>query len=543
MEGLSTGILSYLLSLDWIHFLYGILIFTALFAGKVADLVGKIIRIFHPQNIPLYQEESVIIPNTNEAAINEIKALKTATKTELKKLNDRLTNLIKNELSSKIEEEVVAFNAIQRTELQVEINNSMRQVENKLSTAIINEISVTKDSIISDLENKIANHFSSESFLTGVNEAAANEIKDYFSTPEFKNNIEHTITREIGNFFASEAYKNNQASILKSSITEYLSQNPPPTHEASFRTYTTPLESPDRNNTQAPYIIHSQANVPIPMFNPNIDDATQFISEVETYMQQKRIPTGEWLTQLNTVFQKNDKQLLWWKRTKFVISTWDEFCSNFKQFYGTEGDRDKALSNLVLKTQKPNESFETFALETELQYLRLFPEKKSKPKDALEFISERALPHLKPHLLGANCANIYDLIKFGNKIDKPNHDVTKKNGDKSQGVAQSSHNKNGYETRKFGQDRENPQTKNFQNQTGRADQQTSAPNKFPNQNARYEPQSSGLGGKPQNDGKFSNVNNNSKPQNKNTQSQDIGVSHKSKMAQQDATPSNKPQGN
>jgi len=159
------------------------------------------------------------------------------------------------------------------------------------------------------------------------------------------------------------------------------------------------------------------ATIPPPKFDPQVDLATQFLDEVETYMRQKRLAPQDWISQLTTVFAKNPAQELWWKRTKIIAQTWEDFRKNFTEMYGSTSDEDNALEKLVLKRQLESESFKTFALTTELQYLCVHPSAKRDSSELLDFISKRAISSLRPHLLGSKASNLYELIKLADKIE------------------------------------------------------------------------------------------------------------------------------
>jgi len=190
------------------------------------------------------------------------------------------------------------------------------------------------------------------------------------------------------------------------------------------------------------YKFGGHAKIPVPKFDPNLDLASQFLDDLEVYMKQLRLAPDDWISQLSLVFSKNSTQALWWKRTRILVKSWLEFKTQFLEMYGSITDSNAALEKLVLKRQTVGQPFETFALETELQYLRVHPKADRDSKDIISFISQRALPELRANLLGCNAQNIYDLIKLAQKIetpmstgsskDKPGHPESgsKKNGTK-----------------------------------------------------------------------------------------------------------------
>lgn len=97
---------------------------------------------------------------------------------------------------------------------------------------------------------------------------------------------------------------------------------------------------------------------------------------------------------------------LWWQRTKVQVANWDEFQLHFMKMFGSTDDHDAALEKLLCRRQRRGEPFNQFAMEMELQYIKLHRQEDYNAKKIIKFISERALPHLRPHLLGSNANDI-----------------------------------------------------------------------------------------------------------------------------------------
>jgi len=160
------------------------------------------------------------------------------------------------------------------------------------------------------------------------------------------------------------------------------------------------------------------ANIPVPKFDPMTDLTIQFLEDVEVYMLQKRLSPSEWLSQLSFILSKDPLQDLWWRRTRILAVTWDDFKRHFSEMFGSPTEDSQALENLVVRRQTTSEPFEKFALSMELQYLRVHPNATRDTDEVLTFISQRAIPSLKAHLLGSKARSIYDLIKLAKQIEQ-----------------------------------------------------------------------------------------------------------------------------
>jgi hypothetical protein len=180
---------------------------------------------------------------------------------------------------------------------------------------------------------------------------------------------------------------------------------------------------PQSNNSgpnQFPIIFQSGGNVPAPTFNPKLETAGNFIRELELYLRRKRIPYEDWTLMLSPIFNKDLEQALWWKRAKMVAHDWESFKKHFLGFYGSESEKNSTLEKLLLRRQSEQESFQKFAFEMDLMYRKVYNmDTENNTPEILSFISERALPTLKPHLLAYHAKDLYELVLYGSKIETP----------------------------------------------------------------------------------------------------------------------------
>jgi hypothetical protein len=178
------------------------------------------------------------------------------------------------------------------------------------------------------------------------------------------------------------------------------------------------IQHPFLPNT--PIIFQSGGSIPMPKFNSKLETAEHFLSELEMYMRRKRCPPEDWTLMLSPIFNQDPDQSLWWKRARMVAKTWELFKEHFRAFYGSESDRCSALEKLLLRRQRENETFQTFAFEMDLMYRKVYNLSSDvNVKEVLTFISERALPTLKPHLLAFQAKDLYALVLYGSKIEVP----------------------------------------------------------------------------------------------------------------------------
>jgi hypothetical protein len=167
-------------------------------------------------------------------------------------------------------------------------------------------------------------------------------------------------------------------------------------------------------------IFQSGGSVPMPKFNPKLETAEHFLSELEVYMRRKRSPPEDWTLMLSPIFNQDPDQSLWGKRARMVAKSWETFKQHFRAFYGSDSDKCSALEKLLLRRQRDNESFQTFAFEMDLMYRKVHNLSSDlNVKEVLSFISERALPTLKPHLLAYQAKDLYELVLYGSKIEIP----------------------------------------------------------------------------------------------------------------------------
>ena len=180
------------------------------------------------------------------------------------------------------------------------------------------------------------------------------------------------------------------------------------------------------NNTSGspaagPIILHSGGgNVPMPKFNSKLDTAETFLLELESYMKRRRYPEEDWVVCLSPVFNQDESQTLWWKRSKLFIKTWMEFKENFMAMYGCRENKHFSMEQLLRRRQRQDEPFQKFAFEMDLQYRKVNGINYDVGKEeVLSFISERSLPSIKAHLLGCGAKDIYELVRFAEKVEIP----------------------------------------------------------------------------------------------------------------------------
>ena len=157
-------------------------------------------------------------------------------------------------------------------------------------------------------------------------------------------------------------------------------------------------------------------HIPPPKFNQELETADNFLHELELYFKQKKVHPDERLLHLSFIFKGNDELELWWLRTKLIATNWDGFIHDFTQMYGSDSDKAGALEKLYSRRQKEGEPFQKFALEMEVQYIKVNGTD-SINDNIISFISERALPSLRSHLLSAHAPSVCDLIKLAKKIE------------------------------------------------------------------------------------------------------------------------------
>lgn len=166
-------------------------------------------------------------------------------------------------------------------------------------------------------------------------------------------------------------------------------------------------------------IYQSVGNIPIPKFRPYLETPENFLKEVELYMKRKRVMPEDWILMLPSVFKQDKHQSLWWQSTKLVVNSWDDFKSEFLQMYGSEMDKHQSVERLLNRRQKKNEPFNKFALEMNMIYRKIFKiDQSSHDTQIIQFVAERALPHIQTALLSCRAKNLVELINFGKIFEK-----------------------------------------------------------------------------------------------------------------------------
>jgi hypothetical protein len=72
--------------------------------------------------------------------------------------------------------------------------------------------------------------------------------------------------------------------------------------------------TPSFRNTSlpnTPIIFQSGGSVPMPKFNPKLETAEHFLSELEVYMHHKCSPPEDWTLMLSPIFNQDPDQCLW----------------------------------------------------------------------------------------------------------------------------------------------------------------------------------------------------------------------------------------
>ena len=171
---------------------------------------------------------------------------------------------------------------------------------------------------------------------------------------------------------------------------------------------------PDITTTSNTVVFHSGGSIPVPKFVPHLETPENFLKEAELYMKRKRIMEEDWLLMLPSIFKDDKNQTLWWQSTKLMVSTWEDFKKEFIMMYGSATTKHQSLERLLNRRQKPHESFQNFALEMNMIYRKIFAlEPSTKMDQVLQFIAERALPHLKAPLISCRAENLVELINYG----------------------------------------------------------------------------------------------------------------------------------
>jgi hypothetical protein len=100
-------------------------------------------------------------------------------------------------------------------------------------------------------------------------------------------------------------------------------------------------------------------------------------------------------------------------------------------FYGSESEKNNTLEKLLLRRQTVHESFQKFAFEMDLMFRKVYNlDTESNTPMIMYFMSERALPNLKPHLLEYSAKTFmiwYSMVVRLRFLRSPNLLKTKRN--------------------------------------------------------------------------------------------------------------------
>ncbi|OXA54334.1 Activity-regulated cytoskeleton-associated protein [Folsomia candida] len=226
------------------------------------------------------------------------------------------------------------------------------------------------------------------------------------------------------NHASSSAVTVQSASIPKILVSSQLSTTvmppliihpePPKVLDETFSSDSSHPYQPETSTHGNTVVFHSGGNLPVPKFVAALDSPENFMRELELYMKRKRVMSDDWVLMLPSIFNQDKDQNLWWQSTKLSVSNWSDFRNAFMLMYGSTMTKHQSLERLLNRRQRVGESFSTFAFEMNMAYRKIFelsPDADVLP--ILQFIAERALPHLKSHLLSCRSANLVEMVNFG----------------------------------------------------------------------------------------------------------------------------------
>ena len=116
---------------------------------------------------------------------------------------------------------------------------------------------------------------------------------------------------------------------------------------------------------------------------------------------------------------------MWWLSHKLIVTTWNEFCQAFKDFYGTIYNKDEARAKLYSKQQGNDETFMKFAYKTLAEYLQVNPN--STKEEVMEFVINHSHTSIRPSLMSSQptFTKFEDMVTLGIKLEK-NRDLQSK---------------------------------------------------------------------------------------------------------------------
>jgi hypothetical protein len=189
----------------------------------------------------------------------------------------------------------------------------------------------------------------------------------------------------------------------------------------AYQPLMTTIQNPPSSQSIQPQntvIYQSVGNIPVPKFRPHLETPENFLKEIELYMKRKRVMPEDWILMLPSIFNQDFNQQLWWQSTKLVVHTWEQFKSEFLKMYGSNMDKHQTLERLLNRRQRQKEHFNKFAFEMNMTYRKIFNlTTTSDELPILQFIAERALPHLKTPLLSCRATTLTELINFGRMFE------------------------------------------------------------------------------------------------------------------------------
>ena len=99
-------------------------------------------------------------------------------------------------------------------------------------------------------------------------------------------------------------------------------------------------------------------NIPIPVFDPAVKRANNYLREIEGYFRAQGFVRDKWLATFGVMLPEDRKKWFSWK-TK-TVRTWDEFCRAFEAQYDTHIDKKTRETALANKVQTEEESADTY---------------------------------------------------------------------------------------------------------------------------------------------------------------------------------------
>lgn len=334
---------------------------------------------------------------------------------ELSSVNTRLRNL--DNMTSKLSQDLQQHSSGLQT-ITTDLS-SVKQMVQELPPELLENINTTSAGLKHHIQRSQKQHNEIVNELKLLSDFET-DIEDFINGQKFTQPFIDSLLKIVqSRFNLDSSHPRVHSTTPHTSIpkNQHETEKMPPTSPSfmSARTY----NSPERKHSSA--TIPPSINAPPPRFNPEHDIPEFFLEELNQYLYNRGVPENDRMNHLQSIFSKERELNLWWQRTRLQVSSWKEFCSHFLKMFGTPSDYTSSLEKLLARRQKPNEKFSTFAMEMELNYLKLHRNQQVDQNTLLTFISERALSWMVPHLLECNAHDIYELIQFASRIPPPTY--------------------------------------------------------------------------------------------------------------------------